>query len=357
MAYSGTVGTTVIDVQTLIDHGARRCGKLAEELTSEQVLASKNSLFFLLSNLINIGIQYWAIEKKVFGLQADKYVYELPLGGVDVLNALYRRMNRPTPNSLGGYASSAGGTVGNAFDSETTTICTQTSANGNISVDYGTDNEVYVGSIGVLPGTSGSFNVVFEYSTDGSTWSTLYAPGATTWVNNEWLWYDITAGQTVQYYRMRETGGNTLSVRELYFGNNSTEITMARLNRDDYTNLPNKNFTANQPFQFWFDRTIPQASIYLWPVPSDPFVQMTVWYSRQIQDVGALSGELEIPQRWFEATVMMLAHRMSLELPGVDLNRIQYLEGQADKYLNIVEQEERDKSPIYFAPNISVYTR
>ena len=34
MAYSGTIGTTVIDVQTLIDHGARRCGKLAEELTS-----------------------------------------------------------------------------------------------------------------------------------------------------------------------------------------------------------------------------------------------------------------------------------------------------------------------------------
>ena len=74
-------------------------------------------------------------------------------------------------------------------------------------------------------------------------------------------------------------------------------------------------------------------------------------------DVGALSGQLEIPQRWFEATVMMLAHRMALELPGVDLPRIQYLEGQAEKYLNQVEQEERDKSPIYFAPNISVYTR
>jgi hypothetical protein len=48
---------------------------------------------------------------------------------------------------------------------------------------------------------------------------------------------------------------------------------------------------------------------------------------------------------------------MSLELPGVDMARIQYLEGQDEKYLNMVEQEERDKSPIYFAPNISVYTR
>ena len=38
MAYSDTYGQTY-NVQTLIDHGARRCGKLAEELTSEQVLS------------------------------------------------------------------------------------------------------------------------------------------------------------------------------------------------------------------------------------------------------------------------------------------------------------------------------
>ena len=77
MAYSGTVGTTVVTVQSLIDHGARRCGKLAEELTSEQLVASRESLFFLLSNLINIGIQYWAISKKVYGLNANKYIYSL----------------------------------------------------------------------------------------------------------------------------------------------------------------------------------------------------------------------------------------------------------------------------------------
>jgi hypothetical protein len=88
MAYSGTVGTTVINVQQLIDHGARRAGKLAEELTSEQVTSARESLFFLLSNLINIGIQYWAIVKKVYGLKADQYIYDLPVGGNDVLQAL-----------------------------------------------------------------------------------------------------------------------------------------------------------------------------------------------------------------------------------------------------------------------------
>ena len=199
--------------------------------------------------------------------------------------------------------------------------------------------------------------VIFEYSADGITWNTLYNPGATVWVDNQWVWYDIEPGQTVQYYRMRMTGGGTISVRELFFGNNSTEIPMARLNRDDYTSLPNKNFTANQPYQYWFNRTIPQSEIYLWPVPSDPFIQMTVWYSKQIMDVGALSGELEIPQRWYLAIQSMLAHQMSLELPGVDLTRTQYLEGQAEKYLTLAEVEERDKSPIYFAPKVSVYTR
>ena len=357
MAYSGTTGTTVISVQTLIDHGARRCGKLAEELTSEQVLSARESLFYVLSNLINIGIQYWAIGKKVYGLKADQYIYDLPLGGNDVLNVMYRTMNRPTPNGTGSYATSAGGVVGNAFDSNIDTLCTQTSTNGNISVNYGTDNPVYIGSVGVLPGVSGTYSVIFEYSADGISWNTLYDPGATVWVDNQWVWYDIEPGQTVQYYRMRMTGGGTISVRELFFGNNSTEIPMARLNRDDYTSLPNKNFTANQPYQFWFNRTIPQSEIYLWPVPSDPFIQMTVWYSKQIMDVGALSGELEIPQRWYLAIQSMLAHQMSLELPGVDLARTQYLEGQAEKYLTLAEVEERDKSPIYFAPNVAPYTR
>jgi hypothetical protein len=360
MAYSGTVGTTVINVQTLIDHGARRCGKLAEELTSEQLLSARQSLFFALSHIANLGIQYWAINKKVIGLNADQYIYEMPVGTIDVLNVLYRQMTRPTPNDLGGYTSSAGGVVANVADSNIDTFCQQTSANGNIQVYYGTDNPIYAGSIGILPyvagGGSATWSVIFEYSTDGATWSTLDDLGSVVVKDNQWIWTDVDPGQTVEYYRVRVYGGATMALREFYVGNNSREIQMSRLNRDDYTNLPNKNFTANQPYQFWFNRTIPQPGIYLWPVPSDPFIQMTTWYSRQIMDVGALTDELEVPQRWYEAVIFMLAHRMSLELPAVSDNRITYLERMAEKYFFEAEQEERDKSPIYLSSNISVYT-
>ena len=355
MAYSDTYGQ-VYPVQVLIDHAARRCGKLAEELTSEQLVTAREALGFVLTNLINIGIQYWAIQKEVIGLTADKYIYTLPVGANDVLNALYRTLNRPT----GTYTSSAGGTVAFVADGDIDTYCQQVSANGNISVDFGSNNPIYAGSIGVLPyvsgGGSATWTFALEYSTDGATWNTLQNVGTVAVTDNQWLWYDIDPGQTVRYYRIVASGGTTLALREWYVGNNSREITMSRLNRDDYTNLPNKNFTANQPYQFWFNRTIPQPEIYLWPTPSDPFVQMTVWYSKQIMDVGDLTDDLQIPQRWYLATLAMLSHQLALELPAVPLDRVQYLETQAEKYLNQAEQEERDRPPIYFAPNISVYT-
>jgi hypothetical protein len=357
MSTSGTVGQTVINVQTLIDHGARRCGKLAEELTNEQILSAKQSLYFLLSNLINIGIQYWAVDKIVLGTKPDQQIYYLPVGSNDALNVLYRTMNRP----VGSYSTSAGGVVANVYDGNVDTYCQQTSANGNISVNYGTANPIYAGSIGFLPyiagGGSATWSITLEYSIDGTTWLTLDNLGSIAVTDNQWVWTDIDPGQNVIYYRIRAYSGTTLALREFYIGNNARLIQMSRLNRDDFTNIPNQNFTANQPYQFWFNRTIPQPQLQLWPVPSDAFVQIVIWYSRQIQDVGSMTDELEIPQRWYEAVQMMLSHRMSLELPAVPLDRVQYLEVQAEKYLALAESEERDRSPIYLAPNIAVYTR
>ena len=356
MAFSGTTGQTVVTVQTVIDHAVRRCGKLAEEITSEQQIAARENLYFLLSNMMNRGIQYFAIQKLVIGLNANQYMYTLPNGANDALNVLYRQMARPTGN----YSSSAGGVTSYLYDGNTTTYCQQSSANGNFVVDYGANNPQYIGSIGILPYVSGGGTATWSYylqaSSDNSTWTTLYTATNVVVTNGQWIWQDIDPGANVEYYRIQAFNGTTLALYELYFGNNSREIEMSRLNRDDYTNLPNKNFTANQPFQFYFERTINQPTLALWPVPSSSFIQMTVWYSAYIQDVGALSGQLAIPQRWYEATIFMLAHRMSLELPAVDLARVTYLEKMQDKFLYDVEQEERDKSPEYFAPNISVYS-
>jgi hypothetical protein len=74
-------------------------------------------------------------------------------------------------------------------------------------------------------------------------------------------------------------------------------------------------------------------------------------------DVGSLTEEIEIPQRWFEAIVYQLAARLAEELPQVDPSMLPVLDQKAMRALNEAEVEERDNSPIYFTPNIAVYTR
>jgi hypothetical protein len=352
MSTSGTVGQTVISVQTLIDHGARRAGKLAEELTVEQVQAAKTSLYYLLSNLANRGIQYWCIVKNVIGMKPDQYIYYLPVGTVDVLNSNYRTVTSVTTG-----ANSSSGVVSYAFDGVGSNICQLTNNTGYIGINNGSGNPVYVATIGILPAISGSVTVQLQYSQDGSTWTTVYSPGATTWEAGTWIYYDLDPSATAPFWRILQTAGANMSVYQVVFGTAPIEIPLARLNRDDYTNLPNKNFTNNRPLQYWFDRNIPQPAMYLWPVPNTIQPQIVAWCHRQIQDVGALSGEIEIPQRWYLAIQNMLAHQMAMELPNVANDRILYCEQQGEKYWNQAEQEERDKSPIYFAPNISPYTK
>lgn len=352
MSTSGTVGQTVVSVQKLIDHGARRAGKLAEELTDEQVLAAKDSLFYLLSNMANRGIQYWCIVKNVLGMKPAKQTYYLPVGTVDILNANYRTL---TANKGGAYSTSGNALA--AFNGVGDQICQFSSNTGSIGINNGTGNPVYIATIGILPAVTGTVTIELQYSYDGATWTTLEAPGATAWEAGVWLYYDFQTSTAAPLWRVQQIAGPNMALYQVVFGSNPIEIPMARLNRDDYVNLPNKNFTNNYPLQYWFDRNIPQPAMYLWPVPNSINPQIVAWCHRQIQDVGDLSGEIEVPQRWYLAIQNMLSHQMALELPGVGLDRVAYCETQAEKYWAMAEQEERDKSPIYLAPNISPYTK
>jgi len=185
----------------------------------------------------------------------------------------------------------------------------------------------------------------------------LYSPGATTWASGTWIYYDLQPTVTQPYWRIKQSAGVNMGFYQVVFGTMPLAINMSRMNRDDYSSLPNRSFTSLRPLQYWFNRTIPQPNMELWPVPNSIQPQLELWVSRQVQDVGSLYGEIEIPQRWYLAIQNMLAHQMAMELPSVEAGRIQYCEQQAEKYWAMAEQEERDKSPIYYAPNISYYTR
>ena len=64
-----------------------------------------------------------------------------------------------------------------------------------------------------------------------------------------------------------------------------------------------------------------------------------------------------MPDRALNYFQAALSHRLAMQLPSIDLNRVQYLEKLALDARTQFEEEDRDKSPIYFQPNISYYTR
>ena len=97
----------------------------------------------------------------------------------------------------------------------------------------------------------------------------------------------------------------------------------------------------------------------IWPVTDtgSMFAQFIIWRQRYIMDVGTMTETLDIPQRWYEAVVWQLSWRLAQELPELDPGLLASIKGTADEALRLAQDEERDNSPIYFAANISPYTR
>jgi len=328
MAYSNTVSQTSFNTRRVIENAARRCRLPAQSLTPEHVDIANDQLFLLLSDLSNRGIQLWCIQRSVYPIydgQAQITTYE---GTVDILNSNLRSLQQVTGTN----------TFGSQFRQtqfESTTIVT---------------------SVGIK-WSAAAVPLALQRSDDGATWTTVQTENPSA-LAGQWTWFDLATIAPSLYFRILATSG-TLSYSQIYMGNTPTEIPLARMNRDDYTNLPNKAFLSNRPLQYWLDRQSLSPVMNMWPVPNSQaeLQQVVVWAQRHIMDVGTMTQEIEVPQRWYEAIVAMLAARLALEYLEVDPSMISMLDAKAKESLYFAQQEERDNSPMMILPNIAMYTR
>lgn len=329
MAVSGTVSLTTFNTRKVIDHAFRKCRLPPEGVGGEQMTVAQETLYLILSSLANRGIQLWCIEKLILPLYENEAAVPVGNGIVDLLNTNYRTIQYLTPT-------------------------VETVAVDRVTFNFGTSEIVTTVGVHWL-GASVAFNL--QISPDNVVWETVKSVSNPGQGAGEWTWVDIDGSLATQYFRVVAPGG-LLDQDDVLVGNTPNEIVMARLNRDSYSNLPNKTFTG-KPLQFWLDRTLNEPVMYIWPVPneSQALGQVVTYVKRYIMDVGTLTEEIEVPQRWFEAIVYLLASRLAEELPQVEPGYVQVLDQKALRALSEAEMEERDNSPIYFTPNISIYTR
>ena len=328
MAYSGTISQTVFNTGRVIDNAFRRCKLTAEQISGEYIEIANDQLYLFLSDLTNQGVPLWTIQKQIIPLYDGVGDVTLDTSVNDILNGNLRWLLPVT-----------------GTDTDTST---------SRMIDFGTTT--FVTTVGIL-WSQPSVPIIIERSDDLVNWTTVQTetPSA---VAGEWTWFDLNSSLATQYFRVSATSG-TLGFSQLFTGNTPTEIPLARMNRDDYTNLPNKFFQSNRPLQYWFDRQIPNPIMHMWPVPNAGATtyQLVLWVQRYIMDVGTMTQELEIPQRWYEAIVAGLAAKLSMEIVEVDPQLIPILDAKAAQSLATAQAEERDNSPMMISPNISPYTR
>lgn len=330
MATSGTVGQMSVESATFIDHAFLMCGKMSSTVSGELMQRARERFQFLLWALANDGVNLWCMKKTVFNLTANKAVIPMAVGTVDVVNALYRLLN-----ALPGTPTVGAGFQGTVLDSATVVR--------NVSGAFT---------------AAGTATMSIQYSADGITWADVTTLNAVLVENGSSFAIDLDNSFLARYWRVLDTSGTLIPISGLQFRTVAQEVQMSKENRDDYQQLPNKNSTGQQPLQYWFDKQI-NPQLWIWPVPQVAGQQLIVWEHSLIQDVGAFTNTVAVPMRWYEAIISLLAYRLALIIPPVELPQGKLAEL---KVLSIEDkrraaQGESDGSSWSITPNVGVYTR
>jgi hypothetical protein len=327
MPTSGTIGQTTISTDKIIEHAIRRCGLSPSSQTVETIQIAKDNLYLILLSITNEGVNLWLIQHSLLGLKNMQATFALPVGSIDLLNVLYS-----TPSLI-------------------------TGTDSNTATEFTTElvGETLIENIGVKFSSISSIETVFlEHSTDGAVWTTILSDTRSDWENNVNYWFKIDPLIADVFFRVRTLNNITVSTFKL--STSTYDFPIYPYNRDDYLAQSNKFVSGRPSTNYYFEKKL-SPQVTLWPIPNneDDFLKITT--QRQIQDVGTLSQEVEVPERWKEAIIWQLSDRLAFELPNVSPERSGLIAARLREQMVLVNMGETDASPLRISPAIGAYTR
>jgi len=348
VAYSQSFnfGQTTL-VETFVKDAFELCGITGSEISGLQADSALTSLNFLLSDWVNRGLNLFTEQKAMFQLNVGQPSYILAPYTVETTEVTASNNQR----ILGGVAfSSSGGTAINAFDGNPSTSCTQTAPNGYISYTYPPGYTPAIYYIGIQSNSNTQYNLVFEYSYDGNVWLNSLTIGNTYYPFGQIIWAVASTPINAMAVRIRETGGQTLNLQEIYFSIPQTSRILTAISREEWTSYPNKQVQATTS-SFYLDRQI-NPKLTLWPTPDNSYQTIVFNQEIQIMDITALNQNIYIPQRFMNSCRFGLAADVALKFsPERALN----LKRLADESYGIAALEDEEKVPLRILPTMYSY--
>jgi hypothetical protein len=289
------------------------------------MIAAEN-LYLLLTALAAQGLNLWCIQSDLIGLTDGKATYDTISGTVDVLNVTYCNPSRVT-----------------GTDTITAT-----------SISTELESSTTVQRIGLkFSSIVASDLLTIETSQDGVTWVTLLTDTRSNWTTETWYWFAIDPQHTALHFR---ASTNYASItEEFYLARVISDLPVVQWSRDTWAVIPNKAQKGRPVTNYYLERLL-TPRLTLWPVPNNDYDHLQVFVQRQIQDVGSLTQHLEVPERWLDPVIWLLAERLAFELPEVEASLIPLLTARAQQALAAVSIGETDGAPITLTPSIRVYT-
>lgn len=349
MAYSQTYN---FGQNTLVDSFIREafewCGILGTDITGLHITSAITSLNFMLSEWADKGLNLFTVQKSMFQINVGQPSYVLPTNTIETMEVTASNNDR----LLGGGAfSSAGGTAQNAFSGIPGVACTQTVANGYISYTYPTGYTPAVYYVGIQSNTSTNYSIVVEYTIDGTLWQNSLTIPQQLYPKSQLLWFVLPAAVNVVGIRIRETGGTTLDIQQIYFSIANLSRTLTAISRAEWTYYPNKEQQAT-PSSFYLDRQNTPI-MTLWPTPDNTYQTIVYNRSLQIMDVTQMNQNINIPQRFMKAVRDQLSFEMAFKFAN---DRADKLKALADASYALAAREDVEDVPMRIQPNMTAYT-
>lgn len=155
----------------------------------------------------------------------------------------------------------------------------------------------------------------------------------------------VTAGTA--NFTIAEDTVNILSavIRETS-GTTNTDISIERISREEYLNVPNKTVQA-RPSQYYVERTN-TPKVYLYPA-ADKAYTFLYYRIRRIQDAGIYTNETDVNFRFLPCIVSGLAYQLSLKFAP---ERTTALKQFYEEDFARAAAEDRDTASVSFVPDL-----
>ena len=128
-----------------------------------------------------------------------------------------------------------------------------------------------------------------------------------------------------------------------------TDISIERISREEWLNVPDKTTTA-RPAQYYVQRANP-TKVFLYPAAQGSLYSLVYYRIRRIQDAGDYTNTTDVNFRFLPCLVSGLAYQLSLKFAP---ERAAVLKQIYEEDFLRAAQEDRDTASVYFVPDVGM---